>query len=248
MREYRLRGLLCTLVLTSAGFAAAKPHVIVFGKWTPVKLFLGTPSAAATENATENEEERSVEIKIRPLYVDGQLKEFTTGEPYDVTDRQFVVRRAYRLNDWLPEDVEKAAALPAGKRTSHRFQWQRGGWLLVDRTSGRISQLRLPDFDPFYSTASWYRDYVAYCGISDDGEKLYAVVAQLGHSKAIVRKQLRAASGSELPDSECPAPEWQRQPARVMFAPVGSDKITFSIRGHAGDVMTATEPEESSGQ
>ena len=46
----------------------------------------------------------------------------------------------------------------------------------VDRLTGRVSQLNLPEFDPFYSTASWYRDYIAYCGVSEDGKKLYAVV------------------------------------------------------------------------
>ncbi|HWX93992.1 MAG TPA: hypothetical protein VNY29_15295 [Terriglobales bacterium] len=44
--------------------------------------------------------------------------------------------------------------------------------------------------DPFYSTASWYRDYIAYCGVSDDGTKLFAIVAQLGRRKLILKKPL----------------------------------------------------------
>ncbi len=41
-------------------------------------------------------------MKVRALYVDGKLKEFVTGEMHEVTDRLFVVRRAYRLNNNLP--------------------------------------------------------------------------------------------------------------------------------------------------
>jgi len=57
-------------------------------------------------------------------------------------------------------------------------QWQRGGWLLVDRVTGRVLPINLPEFDASYSAASWYRDYAAYCGVSDDGKKAYAVVAK----------------------------------------------------------------------
>jgi len=63
----------------------------------------------------------------------------------------------------------------------------------------------LPYFDPFYSAASWYRDYVAYCGLADDGEKLYAVVAELGRKKPLVRRDLGAPGADDMPDSECPA-------------------------------------------
>ena len=31
------------------------------------------------------------------------LKEWTTGDAHDVTDRSFVVRRVIRINDTLPE-------------------------------------------------------------------------------------------------------------------------------------------------
>ena len=43
-------------------------------------------------------------MKIRALMVDGVLKEWTTGDAHDVTDRSFVVRRAIKLNDALPSD------------------------------------------------------------------------------------------------------------------------------------------------
>jgi hypothetical protein len=166
--------------------------------------------------------------------VDTRLKEFTTGPAHDVTDRLFVVRRMFRLNDMLPEEPG----------TAPRRVWQRGGWLLVDRVTGRVTQINLPEFHPFYSTASWYRDYVAYCGVSDDGKKLFAVVAQLGRRKPILKKPVGEPDGDELPDSECPAPTWQRQPTRVTFQPDEDQKLTYSVRGHAVDVVMDTDDEE----
>jgi hypothetical protein len=210
------------LGLTGAAQAAPKPHVVLFGKWMPVKLFVGP------------NEDKGVDIKIRSLLVDGRLREFTTGEPHDVTERLFVVRRAYRLNDWLPKD----------EGTAHKWKWQRGGWLLVDRDTGRVSPLNLPYFDPFYSLASWYRDYAAYCGVSDDGEKLYAVVSQMARKKPILRRELGPVKDAELPDSQCAAPAWQRQPARVSFEPAGGQKVTFVVRGHAADLASGVEAEE----
>jgi hypothetical protein len=212
MRTWRIVVTLAAFVSIAA--AAAKPHVIQFGKKTVVKLFVGP------------NEDSSLEMSVQPLIVDGKIKEFVTGAPHDVTDRLFVVRRAFRINDQIGDD----------RANSPRWKWQRGGWLLVYRDTGRVSQLSLPEFDPYYSAASWYRDYAAYCGVSDDGEKLYAVVAQVGRRKPIVRKDLGAAHGRDLPESECPAPEWQRQPARVTFAPVGASKLTFEVRGHAADI------------
>jgi hypothetical protein len=124
--------LLAVLSINLPGFAASKPHVVALGKPMTVKLFIG-PSEAET-----------LDITVRGLYVDTKLKDFTTGPAHDVTDREFVVRRAYRINDSLPTDAHAAP----------RWLWQRGGWLLVDRTSGRISLIKLPDFDAFYSDVS----------------------------------------------------------------------------------------------
>jgi len=69
----------------------------------------------------------------------------------------------------------------------------------VDRLTGRVSQLNLAEFDPFYSTASWYRDYIAYCGVSEDGKKLYAVVAQVGRRKPILKKDVGEPGGMTIP-------------------------------------------------
>ena len=214
-----MRHLICFLLLASSvAHAAPKSHVIVFGKAMPVKLMLGPA------------EDKSVDMTVRPLSVDSKLREFVTGEAHDVTDRLLVVRRAFRVNDRLPDD-------PKGPR----WRWQRGNWLLVDRESGRITELKLPEFDPFYSEASWYRDYAAYCGISGDGEKVFAVVAQLGTKRPLVRKEIGAARQGDMPDSECAAPKWQRQPPRVTFLPKDRPALSFEVHGHTADVATGTE-------
>jgi hypothetical protein len=208
------------VVLGMPGVAAAtnaKTHVINFGKWVSVKW----PDATG---------KKLLDMKVRPLYVDTRLKEYTIGMTHDLTDRLFAVRRVFRVNDALPE--ESAA----------RWQWQRGGWILVDRVSGKVSQLSLPEFDPFYSTASWYRDYVAYCGVSEDGKKLFAMVMQVGRRKPVLKKAVGEPAADDEPDSECPAPTWERSPARVTFQPDDTQKVMFSIRGRVVDIVN--EPDE----
>ena len=210
-----------SVVFAMPGYAISKPHVISFGKWTSVKWMVGSAN------------DKVVDIKIRALFVDTKLKEYTTGGPHDVTDRLFVVRRVFRVNDVLPTES-----------ATQRWEWQRGGWLMIDRVTGRVTQIPLPEFDPYYSAGSWYRDYIAYCGVSDDGKKLYAVVAQLGRRKPILKKSLGEPDGDEMPDSECPAPAWQRGPARVTFMPDDEQKLTYSVRGHAVDIVSNDEETE----
>jgi hypothetical protein len=215
MRSYRnalFLAVLLSVTAITATAAAAKAKTIAFGKAMPVKLFVGP------------NEDKSVDMEVRPLYVDGKLKEFTTGAAHEVTDQFFVVQKAFRVNDWLPEDEGKP----------HKWKWQRGGWLLVDRNSGRTTAIKLPDFDPYYSAASWYRDYAAYCGVSEDGGKLFAVVAQLNQRKPLLRKELGAVNDGD--PSQCPAPQWERQPARVTFAPAGAQKFTFTVRARTVEV------------
>lgn len=207
-------------VFVPVTWATPKPHVITFGKWTTVPLFVGP------------EEKQKIDIKVRPLIVDTRVKEFTVGEPHDVTDRLFVIRKAYRLNDWLPDD-------PNNKM--HRWKWQRGGWLLVDRVTGKVSPLNLPLFDPFYSEAVWFRDFAGYCGISDNGERVFALVSQLGQKKPVVKQELGKAKNGEMPDSECGAPEWQREPTRITFQPSGGQKVVFTLHAHAADMATKDE-------
>ncbi|MCU1286026.1 MAG: hypothetical protein JWO13_2376 [Acidobacteriales bacterium] len=214
--------ILIVLLSIVALCAAAKPKVITFGRWTPVKWYVGS------------DETTPVELKVRALAVNGDTKEFTTGEPHDVTDRAFVVRRAYRLNDTLPED----------EKLSAKWKWQPGGWLMIDRSTAHISKLTLPEYDPFYSTASWYRDLAAYCGVSDGGDKVFAVVVQVGRKKPLLHKLLGAAKAGELPESECTIPLWQRQPVRVTFQPIGGEKISFSVRGHAVEIAPDNSEDE----
>lgn len=219
MRALRVLGVVLFSVLAGA---ASKPHVVGFGSAQPVKLFIGPAG------------DKTLDMTVRALYVDSKLKEFTTGKPHDVTDRQFVVRRAFRINDALPDEPQK----------SPKWLWQRGGWLLVDRNTGRVTALKLPDFDPFYSEVSWYRDYAAYCGLSANAERLLAVVAQIGEKKALFRKELGKASGEDHPDSDCAAPHWDRQPARVTFLPKTGEKFSVSVSGHVADAVPESSPEE----
>ncbi len=109
----------------------------------------------------------------------------------------------------------------------------------MDRVSGRVSVANLPAFDPYFSAASWYRDYVAYCGVADDGKTTFAVVAQLNKRKAVLKKALANISRDDAaPDSICPAPVWQRDPVRVSFTLGENEKQTFAVRGTAADLVT----------
>ena len=228
--EMMLCAIFCTLFLilscTLAVGAASKVHVIAFGKWMSTQW---SPGMA---------DDKALTLKVRALMVDGRIREYATGLPHEVTDRLFVVRRAFRVNDSLPEELEA------------RWRWQRGGWLLVDRLTGRISPINLPEFDAFYSAASWYRDYVAYCGVSDDGKKTYAMVAQISRRKPVLKKALSndGLADDAGPDSACPVPAWQRGPVRVSFEAAGGAKQTFSIRGHVVDLVNDAEEEDEGSQ
>lgn len=212
-----LAGLVWGALFLQNSFAATRIHVIAFGK------SMSVPWIADTSLAND----KPLFIKVRALIVDGQLKEYVLGTAHEVTDRLFVMRRAFRINDSLPGD-------PAP-----RWQWQRGGWLLVDRISGRVSALALPEFDSFHSAASWYRDYVAYCGVTEDGKKIDAIVAQIGRRKPILKKVLSddGVKDDAMPDSACSIPTWQRDPTRVNFEGAGGQKQAFVIRGQVVDLV-----------
>jgi len=193
-------------LLAATALGAPKPHVVSLDKWSAIKWCVGP------------NETQCLDLKVRALYVDGRLREFTLGTSHDITERLFVVRRAFRVNDNLPLDNNAAP----------RWVWQRGGWLLVERNTGHVSPINLPEFDSYYSVASWYRDYVAYCGVSDDGKKLFAVVLQVGRRKPVLKKPLSEAAGDDMPDSECPAPVWERRPARVTFEAEENQKSAYN--------------------
>lgn len=195
------------------GNAAAthKERIVVLGtaKHVPYSRAGDPAGASATEDS----------LKIRPLLVDGVVKEWTTGDAHDVTDRSFVVRRVLRLNDALP-----------GDKQGH-WVWQRGPWLLIDRASGHVAALKLPDYDPSVSQVSWFRDYGAYCGITASGKSLYAVVAQLAARKPVLAKKVDAfdLDPKTRPDPVCGAPDWQREPLRVTFHPTGRGDVSYDI-------------------
>lgn len=194
--------------------AASKPHVVALGKWTTIKWEPDNGGGA-------------LDIKVRPLFVDGKNKEFTIGPAHDVTDRTFVVQRMFRVNDSLPQESGPT-----------RWRWEKGGWLLVDRVSGRVQQVMLPEFDATQSQASWFRDFAAYCGTSDDGQKTFAVIVQLGRRRPLLRKAL-----AETNHEGCAAPAWQRNPVRVTFDTKSDPKLTFTVSNRAVDLATEDESE-----
>jgi len=173
-------------------------------------------------------------LPVRALIVNGALKEWTTGDAHDVTERSFVVRRAIRMNDSLPGDARE------------HWVWQRGPWLLVDRATGHITPLKLPDYDPGVSQVVWFRDYGAYCGVTPSGKSLYAVVTQLAVRKPVLAKKLSAFDAENHPQPACGQPEWQREPMRVTFHPAGKDAVSYDIvPGSAVLVEDSTDDEEA---
>ncbi len=210
----RLRRLLPAVFLmvsVPGSFAVPKPHTIILGQWRVV-------------NTSDTVGSRS--IKVRQLIIDGRVKEYTVGLSHEITDRLFVIARAYRLNDALPQEAAKPPS----------WTWQLGGWISVDRATGHVAQLNLPAYDSSLSEASWYRDYAAYCGSSDDGGKAYMVVSQLGRRKPVLKKEF--AGGS------CPAPKWERGPGRVTFISADGSKVTFVVQGHSADPQAENSGEE----
>jgi hypothetical protein len=199
---------LVTGFLTAAA-ASHKVHTVFLStvKRVPYSK-TGDPAGAETD---------AKDLKIRALLVDGLPKEWTTGDTHDVTDRSFVVRRAVRLNDALPGDKQG------------RWVWQRGPWLLVDRVSGHVTALKLPDYDPGVSQVSWFRDYGAYCGLTASGKGLYAVVAQLAARRPVLAKKLDGFEAENHPDPTCGAAEWERDPMRVTFHPTGKTAVSFDL-------------------
>jgi hypothetical protein len=198
------------LLLAGSALAAPKTHIVILGKWRAVEVRSDSGGAQT--------------IKVRELLIDGRTREFTVGASHEITDRLFVVRRAYRINDALPDETRKPQL----------WIWRLGGWMSVDRQTGHVAQLNLPAFDGDASEASWYRDYAAYCGASDDGSKNYLIVSQLGKRKPILRKEISAAS--------CAAPTWERSPSRVTFIAAG-EKTSFVVHAHGADPQTDTTPD-----
>ena len=249
--KYWVVFLLVFFVASASHAAPRKMHTVVLGAARKVPYTkVGDPAGAA---------QGETELKVRALIVDGVVKEWTTGEAHDVTDRSFVVRRVIKLNDSLPSEgsapgdkpasgvnagtgnkpapseklPEKSAAKPARvastARTASSWVWQRGPWLLVDRVTGHIIALKLPDYDPGVSQVVWFRDYGAYCELTASGKSLYAVVAQVAARKAVLAKKLSAFDAENHLDPVCGQLEWQREPLRVTFHPTGKEAASFDV-------------------
>ncbi len=215
---------------SSVHAAPRKTHTVILGavKRVPYSKAGDPAGAAAGEDA----------LKIRALLVDGVLKEWTTGDPHDVTDRSFAVRRAIRLNDALPGDK------PGPGTKLERWVWQRGPWLLVDRVTGHVTALHLLDYDPGVSQVSWFRDYAAYCGLTPSGKSLYAVVAQVAVRKPVLAKKLSAFDAENHPDPVCAPPDWQREPMRITFHPAGKDAVIYDFVPGSAVLVEDTGDEE----
>jgi len=215
-------------LISSATLAAAKTHTVVLGAARKVPYSVaGDPSGAAAGES---------ELKIRALLVDGVLKEWTTGDAHDVTDRSFAVRRVIKINDTLPGDKPAAAG---------HWVWQRGPWLLVDRATGRATAIKLPDYDPGVSQVAWFRDYAAYCGVTASGKSLYAVVMQVGAKKTVLSRKLAAFNPEDHANPVCAPAEWQREPLRVIFHPAGRDAQSFNLT--AGSAVLVEDSDDDAG-
>ena len=202
------------LALPLALWAAAKPKIISFGRWQTVPWMVGDDQTTPQE------------LKVRPLLVNGEIVEYTLGEPHEVTSGVFVVQRALRVNDRLPGE-------PADKP---QWSWRPAGWMMVTRRNAHISKLALPEFDPFASRVVWFQDFAAYCGLTDSGDRVYAVVTQIGRRKPVVHKLLGAPKSATTPNSECELPAWQKRPTRVTFQAKGGDKVSFEVRNFAVEI------------
>ena len=214
------------LLLQVCHAAPAKVHVVVLGAVRKV------PFTPPDTNVPAKGADVPL-LKVRPLLVDGRQKEWTTGDAHDVTDRSFTIRRALRLNDALPADA------------APRWTWQPGPWLLVDRTTGHVTALHLPDFDAAISDAVWFRDYAAYCGVAATVKGgLFAIVAQLGARRAVVSRAIGKWPQPDHPEPVCKPAEWQRLPMRVTLQPTGGDPMTFDVVGAASLIEEGDNTDE----
>lgn len=213
------------LPLPAMAGGRAKPHAVGLGVGKRV------PYGVKSDPAGAGPEEK--ELRVRPLIVDDKVKEWTTGEAHDITDRSFVVRRALRLNDALP-----------GDKVEH-WIWQRGPWILIDRATGHVTAMKLPDYDPAVSTVVWFRDYAAYCGLNSGGHQLYAVVAQVAARKPVMAKKLGPWSPGESPTPACDHATWQRDPLRVSFMPTGATPVSYDLVGMSAVLVEDGDPDDA---
>jgi len=226
--------------------APKKPHVVALGAMRQVPYSKSGDPAGAGPDETK--------LETRPLLVDGKVSEWTTGEMHPVTERNFVVRRAVKVNDSLPGDGGAGDAKPpvarlADARGAVHWVWQRGPWLLVDRLTGHATVVKLPDYDAAVSKVAWFRDYAAYCGVTPSGKSLFAIVTQLGARKRVISRKLAGYDAEDQVLPACSLPEWQRAPLRIAFHVDGRKTVTYDVTSAAalpeqdGDAEREKTPE-----
>jgi hypothetical protein len=74
-------GSAAVIALTLAAFQASARQKFVSSAWAGPLLCSGSSGRKKTKPS---------ELKVRPLFVDGRLKEYTAGSQHDVTERLFV--------------------------------------------------------------------------------------------------------------------------------------------------------------
>ncbi|GAA3756657.1 hypothetical protein GCM10022270_14060 [Terriglobus aquaticus] len=212
--------LLLPMLAGGQGKPEAKPakpprtHSVTLG---PMKR---VPFVAADVSKEEKSDEAGT-LRVRPLFVDTRQKDWTTGEIHEITERTFAVQRVMHVNDTLPDEH------------GMRWVWQPGPWMLVDRVTGRVSALHLPDFDAGVSDVVWYRDFAAYCGVhtAAKGGGLSVVVWQIGSRRPAVDRVVGRWPQVERVRPVCAPAKWQREPMRVTFSPKGGDTLSLDVVG-----------------
>lgn len=212
-----LRSAVVPLLLASAClFAppvhALKMHIVTLGSYRKVPY---TPPEATPDNKSDE----ATTLKIRALMIDDRPREWTVGELHEVTDRTFVIRRVLHINDSLPNEPS-------------RWTWQPGPWLMVDRNTGHVTPLHLPDFDPQVSDVAWFRDYAAYCGLVPTLKGgVMAIVAELGSHKPVAQHILAGWPIDPPLHPVCAPVQWQRTPMRATISLTGGQPMTFAVAG-----------------
>lgn len=217
--------LLLGILLSPSGAQAAKIHTVSLGAYRKVPY---TPPEASADQKGEE----ATTLRIRPLLVDDKPREWTVGEMHEVTDRTFVIRRAFRINDALPGEAP-------------RWTWQPGPWLQVDRSTGHVTALHLPNFDAQISEVTWFRDYAAYCGLIPTLKGgVVAVVAELGARKTVAQHTLANWPLDRPMHPVCAPVQWQRTPMRATVSLTGGPAITFDVAGTSSLIEEGEGEEE----
>lgn len=126
-------------------------------------------------------------LKIRPLVIDGNIKEWTTGRSprcdrpqlrgaaRDAAQRHAPRRGpARKVRPCAKRPLGMAARSVAAGGPGYRPHWRP----------------EASDYNPGVSQVTWFRDYAAYCGLTSSGKNLYALVAQIAARKPVLAKKL----------------------------------------------------------